>query len=278
MTLGIRHRRLPICSACSLAIFLASVAVPVAQPLNAGVATRPGEGQASTLVAPALGAHTLLGQEDQVAVSPAVTTPIATQSAGSSLLAFSAGYTSNSNGPTDNKGNNWTLLGSPVIYNGYNGAFDVKAYVSISAAGGAGHTLSIVKSGVANGELTLPFVEIRNADVLRDVARNYPTGSTTLTSPTVSTTGPATLIALWWGDGGGLQHSAVPDSGFSIIENFVNLPPMSAVQCVVAARQVTRAGSYHVSWTQTPDPGAPLWLFAFQSSDTVFRTDFEVAL
>jgi hypothetical protein len=225
-------------------------------------------------VPPALGAHTLLGQENQVGANPAATAPIATQASGSSFVAFSAGFASNSNLPTDNKSNTWTMLGTPIVYNGYGGAFDVKAYLALSGAGGSGHVVTIVKNGEPAGELTLPFVEIRNANILQSVIANYPTGAA-LTSGSVATTGPAVLVAFWFGDGDGLTHTAVPNNGFTVIENFVNLPPLSAVQCVVAFKQVSSAGTYNVTWTQMPDPGAPLWLFAFQSSDTIFAAGFD---
>lgn len=222
-----------------------------------------------------LGAHTLLGQEDGRATSPATTPPVTTAATGSYLLAFSAGYASNSNGPSDNKGNVWTPLGAPVVYLGYGGVFDVKAYIVPDAVGGTGHQLSIIKNGTTAGELTLPFIEIRNAAVLQDVAQNYaPTGST-LASGTVTTTGPAVLVAVWWGDGGGLDHSALPDNGFTLVENFVSLPPGSAVQCAVAVRTVDVAGTYSVHWATTPAQGAPLWLFAFQADAVLFANGFE---
>ena len=222
-----------------------------------------------------LGAHTLLAHEDGNGPSIATTAPIATAANGSTLLVFSAGYTGNDQAPTDSYANAWTPLGAPVVYRGYSGAFDVSAYLVLHAAGGAGHTVSIVKNAVPSGEITVPFVEIRNAGVLQSVAVNYPAASGLLASGSVTTTGPATLVALWWGDATGLHHSAVPDNGFVIIENFVDLPPMSAVQCVVAAREVTAAGTYQVNWTTSPEQGAPLWLLAFQSDETIFATGFE---
>jgi hypothetical protein len=204
-----------------------------------------------------------------------VTPPINTQPLGSSLVLFSAGYTSNNQPPTDNKGNVWSMLGNPVQYRGYNGAFDVKAFIALAAVGGNGHTVSIVKNGQPSGEITMPFVEIRQAGALQAVAQNYPNSASVITSGSVTTTGPATLVAFWWGDATGLQHSAIPGNGFSIIENFVMLPPNSAVQCVVAVRQVSAAGTYSVSWTQSPSEGAPLWLFAFQSADLLFTGGFD---
>lgn len=223
-----------------------------------------------------LGAHTLLAHEDGNGPSVAITSPITTAATASTLLVFSAGYTDNNLPPSDNYANAWTQLGTPVVYRGYNGAFDVTAYLVLRASGGVGHTVSIVKNNVPAGEITVPFVELRDAGVLQSVAVNYPPASSALTSGDVTTTGPATLIAVWWGDATGLHHSAIPDNGFSIIENFVELPPNSAVQCVVAAKQVAGAGTYNVTWATSPEQGAPLWLLAFQSgSDAIFANGFE---
>lgn len=225
----------------------------------------------------ALGAHTLLWQGYDAGTSPAETDPVDTQPSGSSLIVFNAGFSSNTDPPTDNYANTWTQLGDAVIYNGYEGRFDVKAYLSLAATGGDGHTVSIEKNGQADGEITVPFVEIRNAGVLQDVAQNYPDSAPTITSGSVTTTGPATLIAVWWGDAYVYDMTAVPDQGFTVIDSLLHLPPNSAVQCAVAYKQVTQAGTYNVTWSQSPSQGAPLWLFAFQSatSDTIFVSDFE---
>lgn len=254
-----------------LAITWPSVAVCGADPFT------PNEPRdAGTEQNVALGSHTLLGQENGSSVSPAVTSPINTQANGSSFIAFNAGYASKNAIPTDNRGNVWSAFGAPAIYRGYGGVFDVKAYVVLAGHGGASHSVSIIKNGNASGELTLPFIEITNAVELVGVASNYPAAGATVTSANVTTTGPSTLVAFWWGDVGGLTHSAIPDSGFTIIENFVLLPPNSAVQGVVASREVAAAGTYHVTWTQSPDEGAPLWLFAFQSgTDRIFSNGFD---
>lgn len=226
--------------------------------------------------ASSLGSHTLLAHEDGNGPAVATTAPIDTAATRSSLLVFSAGYTANGSAPTDNHANTWAQLGDPVVYRGYDGQFDVTAYIALHAQGGASHTVSIVKNGVPAGEITVPFVEVRDAGTLQSVAVNYPPAGSVLTSGDVTTTGPATLVAIWWGDATGLHHSAVPDAGFAIIENFVDLPPGSAVQCVVAAKQVTAAGTYHVNWATSPEQGAPLWLLAFQSEgDTIFANAFD---
>lgn len=240
---------------------------------------------------PALGAHTLLVQTEGKGVSPAVSTPVTTDANGSSLLVLVSSYTSNSDDPTDSYSNTWKQLGPSVVYNGYDGKFNVRAYVALSAKGGAGHTVSVPKSGITVGEISVPFIEIRHAAVLKDVAQNYPVpgtvgrvanklarvwhdvagnpsvSSTSLTSGSVTTTGPATLIAVWWGDATVYSMTAVPDNGFKVIDSFLELPPNSGTQCAVAFRQVATAGTYNVTWTGSPAQGAILWLFAFQSGE-----------
>jgi hypothetical protein len=212
-----------------------------------------------------LGAHTLLVQSEGLGASPAVSVPITTQASGSALIVFNGGYSGNAAPPIDSYSNSWKQLGRSVTYgNGYDG-FNVKAYVALSASGGPNHTVSIVKNANATGEISVPFIEVRQAGVLQDVAQNYAASGLVLTSDSVTTTGPATLVALWWGDGGVTRMTAVPNNGFSVIDSFLKLPDNSGVQCAVATRQVAAAGTYNVSWTGAPIQGAILWLFAFQS-------------
>jgi hypothetical protein len=235
---------------------------------------------------PSLGSHTLLVQGDGEGVNPALTAPISTQGAGSSLLVLVGGFASNASVPSDSYGNTWVRQGPVIPYNGYSGRFNTSAYVVLSAKGGAGHRVRLAKDGEAAGEITAPFIEIRNAGVLQDVAHSYALpdlatrlagkvrrawsgershgGSAELTSGSVTTTGPATLVAVWWGDAFVLRMTAVPDNGFKVIDRFLELPPNSGVQSAVAVRQVDRAGQYQVTWRGAPAQGAILWLFAFQ--------------
>lgn len=227
------------------------------------------------------GSHALLVQPDGQGTNPAVSAPIQTQAAGSALLVMVGGYASNAAVPSDNYGNTWIQRGPRVAYDGYSGRFDTAAYVALPARGGKGHRIRLAKDGTATGEITAPFVEIRHADVLQDVVSTYARpgvvarlgakvaqgwSSAELTSGTVTTTGPATLVAVWWGDAYIYRMTAVPDNGFKVIERFLELPPSSGVQCAVAVRQVDSAGRYRVTWTGTPAQGAILWLFAFQAA------------
>ena len=239
---------------------------------------------------PALGAHTLLTQSEGDGSTPAVTSAIHTQENGSSLLVLVAGHADNDAPPTDSYGNLWKAIGEPVTYNGYDGRFQARAYLAIAAHGGRRHTVQVVKQGSPQGEITLPFIEIAHAGKLQDVAQNYPTPSiaaratnklvrawqgvtggedsttTVLTSGTVTTTGPATLVAVWLGDAYIYSMKAVPGDGFKVIDSYLQLPPNSGVQCAVAVRQVDAAGTDAVTWKGTPAQGAILWLFAFQAA------------
>lgn len=242
-----------------------------AAPSLAGQAAMPG---------PALGAHTLLVQPDGQGSDPAIAGPIQTQATGSALLVLVGGFASNASLPSDNYANSWVQQGPRVAYHGYSGRFNTAAYVALPARGGRNHQVVLAKRGMPAGEITAPFVEIKNAGVLQDMANNYALpglaarlGSkfgrswpgADLTSGTVTTTGPATLVAVWWGDAYVYRMTAVPGDGFKVIERFLELPPSSGVQCAVAVRQVDRAGTWRVTWHGTPAQGAILWLFAFQA-------------
>lgn len=212
-----------------------------------------------------LGAHTLLTQPNGLGVSPAITAAITTQSAGSALIILEGGYANNATTPKDNYANAWRRVGNTVVFNGYGSSFDVRAYVAMQARGGAGHRVTVPKNMQPEGEVSIPFIEIKNAGMLKDLAQNYPEPGLVVTSGKVTTTAAATLVAVWWGDAGVKRMTATPNNGFTVIDSFLKLPDESGVQCAVASRQVAAAGTYDVSWTSAPVQGAILWLFAFQS-------------
>jgi hypothetical protein len=213
--------------------------------------------------APVIGAHTLLAQGESLGTSPAVTDAVDTQP-GSTLLVMNGGYASNADTPTDNYGNHFKSLQRAVAYgNGYD-SFNVSSYIVIGAKGGQGHRVTVAKTREPKGEISLPFLEIRGG-VVKDIAQNYAPPALQLTSGKVTTTGPALLVAFWWGDGGVKRMTAEPGDGFAIVESFLKLPDESGVQCAVATRSVDAAGTYSVTWTGAPVQGAILWLVAFQA-------------
>ena len=132
------------------------------------------------------------------------------------------------------------------------------------ARGMAGHTVAMPKPTVTD-ETTLSVVEITDGGLVRDVQWREVLSGQPLTSASVTTTGAALLVAWWWGDAGVEQNkTAVPDNGFTVVDSV--LESGSLVQCAVAVRQVSAAGTYNVTWTSTPQQGAQLWLVAVQAA------------
>ncbi len=213
---------------------------------------------------PTLGAYTFLAQEEANGSTPATTSAITTQTSGSSYLTLRAGYASNNTRPTDSKSNRWRHMGG-AVYNGWAGVFDAQVYIAQNGPGGSGHTVTFTKPGNAAGEITIPLVEARNGTRLVDYALVNITAGNALTSGSVTVTGPALLVAVWLGDGGGLSHNATPNNSFANFITYGSLPPNSAVQMFVASREVG-SGTYNVTWTETPDQGAILVLAAFGES------------
>lgn len=242
---------------------------PVSGALLAGLALAafarsagsPGPGE------PRLGAHALVGQAQGLDAPVARTPPQDVAATGSSLVAFVAGYSNNDAPPRDNARNRWRPLGPPVAYRDYNGRFDIRGYVVEQASGRDGWQVRVDKPGEPDGELSLVAVEARDAGRLEDVAFAYPQPALRQRSGSVTTRGPALLVALWFGDSSELRHEVVPGPGFRLIGEYTKLPPASGVQAAVAVREVDRAGTWQASWYALPRQGAALWLLAFSRPD-----------
>ena len=112
-------------------------------------------------------------------------------------------------------------------------------------------------------EITLAAVEVVNGSVIQDFQWNEVPAGSPLTSRRVTTTGPALLVAFWWGDAGVREDkTAEPNNGFVVADSI--LAEGELVQCAVANRAVSAAGTYDVTWAATPRQGAQLWLVAVQ--------------
>jgi hypothetical protein len=211
---------------------------------------------------PALGVHTLLTYDQGKGRSPVVTAPVTTQATGSTLLAITMGRIPNFATPTDSYGNEWSLIGKRRQY--ANGPFYTAVWSSVGAKGGPGHTLSSTLKNDPVDEISQAFIEIKNAVGIADAAYRYPKKGEPLVSGSVTTRGPATLVAIWGGDSWSLKHTAVPDGGFQVIASYLDLGPTSGVQVVIATKQVAAAGTYSVTWKATPEQGAALHLIAIE--------------
>jgi hypothetical protein len=161
--------------------------------------------------------------------------------------------------PSDNKGNAFTLLGQDQKYTRYPDS-GTALYAGANITGGANHVISTTTP--SEDEITFAAVEVVNGTRVQQFEWNEQLQAP-LTSRSVTTTGPATLVAFWWGDAPEPQNkTAVPNNGFFVIDSI--LQSGALVQCAVAVKNVTAAGTYDVTWTATPAQGAQLWLVAIQ--------------
>jgi hypothetical protein len=213
---------------------------------------------------PSLGAHSLAYNRDGVAVAPLSTTAMTTQPAGSTLLvSVGRGVVSTHSRPTDSHGNAYVQVDIAHVYTRWPSS-GTALYSCQQARGGTGHGVTVAKP-IGSDETTLSVVEIVNGGRLLDAKWSEVAAGRPLTSPAVTTSGPALLVAWWWGDADvRFDKTATPDNGFTVIDEI--LLEGALVQCAVAVRQVEAAGTYEVTWTSTPLQGAQLWIAAVQSA------------
>lgn len=219
-------------------------------------------------------AHGMVEQVNGTGSNPAQITRD-TQASGSTFIVASGGNTTDVNrGPTDNKSNVYTLIGGND-YADWPGS-GVYVWAHKNATGGAATTWSqFVTTGSENGTFA---IEVPNAGVNPTIISSemqhdnsgvyspWLTGNVTLTSSSVTTTGPATLVAFWWGAGPTSWGDVVAsvNNGFTIIDGYGIDNPNGELQAEMAYKTVAGAGTYDVTWTYKPVQGAILWLVAVQ--------------
>jgi len=212
---------------------------------------------------PSLGAHGLAYHISRGSTGATLSTPGMNTQSGSTLLAFvGKGSVFNLAPPFDNKGNTpYVQLGSNHEYARWPGE-GTAAYAFPSIVGGANHLVSVADSNVFD-EVSFASVEVRNGGIIQDYQWNQVLNSAAQTSLSVTTTGPATLVAVWYGDDASSTPSnPVPNNGFTVIEGIGGA--VETVQMFVATKNVSAAGSYNVTWNTTPLQGAQLYLVAVQ--------------
>jgi len=86
-------------------------------------------------------------------------------------------------------------------------------------------------------------------------------------SASVTVSGPALLISVWGGDGDAStsDQSAAPDGAWTMIGSAF-IGNMAYIQCAVAVRQVSAAGTYTCGWTPTLNQGAIIGVVAITST------------
>jgi hypothetical protein len=210
---------------------------------------------------PGLGAHALsFYRYDVNSPTSIATPPLATQATGSTMIVGVArGNRYIFELPTDNKGNAPDQLGMAQKYTRYVDS-GTALYAFPNFAGGDGHVVRT--STRAEDEITLAAVEVINGTRIQQFEWSEVLAAP-LTSNRVTTTGPATLVAFWWGDAPEPNNkTAVPNNGFVVVNSV--LESGALVQCAVAVKNVSAAGTYDVTWTATPAQGAQLWLVAVE--------------
>jgi hypothetical protein len=211
-------------------------------------------------------------QLDGVGTSPSNIT-LNTSASGSIMLAFAAGEFAKMDPPTYNGGSAMTLLetsGYGVPAGSLWAGFGFEVYGD-AISGGTGHVLSMVKPVSPAQESTLIGVEIRGGGSIVDTSittRAAPGANTPITSDSVTTTGPAILVALWSGDGGvgTTDQTATPGDGWTLVE-YEFLGSTAYIQAAVAIKFVD-AGTHTSTWTAVANQGAILGLVAVQSGAT----------
>lgn len=223
-------------------------------------------GQDATLLADtvSVGNHVLDFDIDGTGGTSITTPGITTQAAGSGfVISVGRGLLSGHVAPTDSKGNTYSQLGSAHAYTLWP-LSGTALYASLAGTGGASHTFSVAKP--SNDETTIAVVEVKGGKRVQDQGWNEVLSGSPQTSPSVVTTGPATLIAFRWGDGNlGTTHDATPNNGFTVVDKVIT--DTTLVQCVVAVKDVVAPGTYNVTWTPVSpsNEGAQHWLIAIQA-------------
>jgi Bacterial Ig-like domain (group 2) len=212
---------------------------------------------------PTLGAHGLAYHVSGGSIGATLSTPAMGTQSGSTLLAFvGKGSVFYLAPPSDNKGNApYVQIGTVHEYTRWPGE-GTAMYAFNSIVGGTNHLVSIDDSNVFD-EVSFATVEVRNGGVIQDFNWKEVLNSASQTSGDVTTTGPATLVAVWYGDDASSTPSnPVPNNGFTVIERVGGA--IETVQMFVATKNVSAAGTYNVTWNTTPLQGAQLYLIAVQ--------------
>lgn len=196
-----------------------------------------------------------------------------TPTAGSLLLMGRAGGVTNGDlavAPTDSSGDTWSILEATHVYTDW-ASWGTQLRRTIASAStsrtidcfvtaGDEHSVTLVEIG---GER--PYVQ---AQAWRQDG-NTGAGSTHV-SGSVTTTGPATLVAWWWGAGPAQNGDhIVTATGWTMLERYYVDTPSGYVQVYMFVRTVETAGTYNVTFNQTPTQGAQSHVVAVQSATIV---------
>ena len=187
--------------------------------------------------------------------------PIDTSSGSILLTAVAMGALSNMHAPSDNYGNPFRELLPAHNYVNWQGSGQ-QLFAATGIKGGKGTIVTETMPDV-NDEVTLSVLEIRGAHRIAAVSVSETPTKGPVTSASVTTQGPAILVAWWWGDGGIAQSSATTSAGWTRVHSLSKAQADTGlVQTELATRAVDAAGTYSITWSTTPDQGAVVYLLA----------------
>jgi hypothetical protein len=217
---------------------------------------------------PGIGAADLRYHTENGTIADSISIPLAVSNNGNGgiILVGQATYFPFDNlglaAPVDTRGTIYNKVVADAPYRGYPSVGN--AVFSASVGSGNGPLTITIKKSIAAGEITVNAVHIPNGTKVTAAPRTYPSaGSGVQRSGSVTTNGPAVLVAWWWGDGSlGTTHVANPANGFQIISALTL--DGNIVQCTVAVKVVSAAGTYDAAWFSTSGEGAMLALVAVE--------------
>lgn len=252
--------------------------VPRFAHIPVGIPSFPGLSMSGLIVGAAqvtLGAHAGDWDEDGSGTSPTSVT-INTQVSGSSFAIITFTDPGIYTTPTENKGNS----AKTVLYesSGYFAArwapYGMEYYGIANGAGGSSHTFQFTKTDTVR-ESTLIVVEAVGGPVIEDTSIINVDGAgagVPYSSGTVTTSGPALLVATWGGDAGvGPDQTVNVEAGWEMVESDFRTG-VAYIQAAVAVKYVPAAGTYSVQWTPVTNQGAILALSAHQPVNTSIPT------
>lgn len=225
--------------------------------------------------APSLGTYQSAYDLHTVGVNPKTTPTFTTQADGSSLYVFAAcdlnefgtsGVSHNKTGAVSHVGSLQYTLWAP---------YGARMFRVQSLQGGTGQTVSMtVGAGAATAEKTIMAVEVMHGRTLQDwnVQELPASAASSVTGPTVTTTGAAVLLSAWFGDASVSNPLSAAVSAASQADGWTLLPGMEItidsqahIQAALAARVVSGAGSYSCEWNHVPNQRALMFAAAVQA-------------
>ena len=176
---------------------------------------------------------------------------------------------------SDNRGNTYSLI---TVQNYQpDSSWETAVYEVRPAIGGTGTVVTI--PGVVGNEATLMITAIEQANVRYQHVTGYSSPATTITSPTIQTSGPGLIVWTWFGDGptlgGGAGNNGVElvvnasTPGAVVVDSRTRNNNNGWIQCKQWVVQVAAAGTYSLTVVQGRSEGARWYGAAYQTTEYV---------